>query len=164
MYKNIIPCFSLGALGRPKFLLIESADNNNTKKHDCQDWKKSNNNNNDYAYDHFNDEKLEPHNFPCARSQKYEGCPEEAPKLVDGCTTGSCYMPGGSSLPSDLKCKYRGVCVVSHKDKEPSCGEEAMLKEVTFQCGDSGGDKMWEITCGGEHLRGVILNMRSGHC
>ena len=154
-------------------MLIESADNNNTKKHDCQDCKKSNNNNNDYGfgndhvtYDAFGAKVLlEPHDFPCPRSQKYEGCPEEAPKLVDGCTTGSCYMPGGSSLPSDLKCKYRGVCVLYHKDKEPSCGEEAMLKEVTFQCGDSGGDKMWEITCGGEHLHGVIHNMRSaGHC
>ena len=109
--------------------------------------------------------------WKCARSQKYEGCPEEAPKVVDGCTLGSCYMQGGGSLPYDLKCKYRGVCDLYHKDKEPvPCGEEAMLKEVTFQCQDSGLDKKWEITCGGEHLRGVIMrpgleqhNMSSSH-
>ena len=116
-------------------MLIDTVDKNHNNNNDCQDCNEAKNDK-DYAW----------------HEEKMEGCPEEAPKVMQSSySAGYCFK-----IKGNLECKYSGmqVCAWKNKNEQLRCDGDARLKEVVFRCDYSGLDKKWEIISGHEHLEG----------
>ena len=134
-------------------MLIETGDKNHNNNHDFQDSNESKNDN-DYAVGMC----------PDTSEKRYDGCPEEEPESVSGCNYGSCILSDGTGyLPIDLKCKFEhNVCLGpttrENAEDDLRCDGETGLKEIVWQCGQSGLDREWEIISGQEFLHALHVS------